>query len=125
MSIDGNAIHQNCGGSGSAWTSSPSIPARAEANGSPRLSGGEIESINPADGSAIAKVQLAGPREYDHVVNQAAAAFASWRMMPAPKRGEIVREIGDELRATRPTWARWSRSRWARSSPKAWAKCRR
>ena len=62
------------------------------------LSGGEMESLNPADGSAIAKVQLAGPREYDQVVQQAAAAFPSWRMMPAPKRGEIVREIADELR---------------------------
>jgi aldehyde dehydrogenase (NAD+) len=62
------------------------------------LSGGEIESINPADGAAIAKVQLAGPREYDQVVNRAVAAFDSWRMTPAPKRGEIVREIGDELR---------------------------
>lgn len=62
------------------------------------LSGGEIESINPSDGAAIAKIQLAGPREYDQVVRQAAAAFHSWRMIPAPKRGEIVREIGNELR---------------------------
>jgi aldehyde dehydrogenase (NAD+) len=62
------------------------------------LSGGEMQSLNPADGKVIAKVQLAGPREYDQVVRQAAAAFASWRMTPAPKRGEIVREIGDELR---------------------------
>ena len=62
------------------------------------LSGGELESINPADGSVIAKVQQAGPREYDQVVQQAQAAFAPWRMMPAPKRGEIVRDIGDELR---------------------------
>ncbi len=62
------------------------------------LSGGEIESLNPSDGSAIAKIQVAGPREYDQVVRQAVAAFHSWRMIPAPKRGEIVREIGNELR---------------------------
>lgn len=62
------------------------------------LSGGEIESLNPSDGSAIAKIQVAGPREYDQVVRQAAAAFHSWRMIPAPKRGEVVREIGNELR---------------------------
>ena len=62
------------------------------------LSGGELESLNPADGSVIAKIQLAGPREYDQVVRQAAAAFPSWRMMPAPNRGEIVREIAIELR---------------------------
>jgi aldehyde dehydrogenase (NAD+) len=62
------------------------------------LAGGEMQSLNPADGKVIAKVQLAGPREYDQVVRQAVAAFSSWRMTPAPKRGEIVREIGDELR---------------------------
>ncbi len=66
------------------------------------LSGGEIESLNPSDGSVIAKVQLAGPREYDQVVRQAAAAFPSWRMIPAPKRGEIVRDIADELRRSKP-----------------------
>jgi len=65
------------------------------------LSGGEMESLNPADGKAIAKVQLAGPREYDQVVRQSVAAFAAWRMTPAPKRGEIVREIGDELRRSK------------------------
>ncbi len=65
------------------------------------LSGGEMESLNPADGKAIAKVQLAGPREYDQVVRQSVAAFAAWRMTPAPKRGEIVREIADELRRSK------------------------
>jgi aldehyde dehydrogenase (NAD+) len=65
------------------------------------LSGGEMESVNPADGKVIAKVQLAGPREYDQVVRQAEGAFAAWRMTPAPKRGEIVREIGDELRRSK------------------------
>jgi aldehyde dehydrogenase (NAD+) len=61
--------------------------------------GGELVSTNPADGSPIAKVRMAGPGDYDEIVKRAAAAFESWRMMPAPKRGEIVREIGDELRA--------------------------
>jgi aldehyde dehydrogenase (NAD+) len=66
------------------------------------LSGGEIASNNPADNSVIAKVQLAGVREYDQVVRQAETAFLSWRMTPAPKRGEIVRQIGDELRRYKP-----------------------
>src|SRR5579859_4802775 len=60
--------------------------------------GGELESLNPADGSVIAKVQLAGPREYDQVITKAQSAFHAWRMTPAPQRGEIVREIGNELR---------------------------
>jgi len=73
----------NSGVCGGEWIAAPS--------------GGELESINPADGSVIAKVQLPGPREYDQVVSQARAAFESWRMTPAPQRGEIVREIGNEL----------------------------
>ena len=60
--------------------------------------GPELDSSNPADGSLIAKVQTAGPREYERVVKRALEAFEGWRMTPAPKRGEIVREIGDELR---------------------------
>ncbi len=64
----------------------------------PVPSGRELDSINPADGSLIAKVQTAGPREYDRVVKRALEAFEGWRMTPAPKRGEIVRQIGEELR---------------------------
>ena len=60
--------------------------------------GPELDSINPADGSLIAKVQTAGPREYERVVQRAQEAFEGWRMTPAPKRGEIVRDIGNELR---------------------------
>ena len=64
----------------------------------PNPSGGELESINPATGEALAKVLRAGPADYECVVARAQAAFSEWRMIPAPKRGEIVREIGNELR---------------------------
>ena len=64
----------------------------------PNPSGGELESINPATGEALAKVLRAGPADYECVVAHAQAAFSEWRMIPAPKRGEIVREIGNELR---------------------------
>ena len=57
-----------------------------------------IASINPADGQEIARVRLASAKDYDQVVAEAAEVFARWRMLPAPKRGQIVREIGDELR---------------------------
>ena len=57
-----------------------------------------IASINPADGQEIARVRLATAQDYDQVVSGAAEVFARWRMVPAPKRGQIVREIGDELR---------------------------
>jgi aldehyde dehydrogenase (NAD+) len=57
-----------------------------------------IASINPADGQEIARVRLATAQDYDQVVSDAVEVFARWRMVPAPKRGQIVREIGDELR---------------------------
>jgi aldehyde dehydrogenase (NAD+) len=64
-------------------------------------SGGEMESINPATGEPLAKIQLASPADYERVVAQASEAFPEWRMVPAPRRGEIVREIGNELRASK------------------------
>lgn len=54
--------------------------------------------MNPANGSDLARVRLASADDYDRAVAQSVEAFERWRMFPAPKRGEIVREIGDELR---------------------------
>jgi aldehyde dehydrogenase (NAD+) len=61
--------------------------------------GGELESLNPATGEALAKVALAGPADYEAVMARASDTFLEWRMMPAPARGQIVRELADELRA--------------------------
>ena len=61
-------------------------------------SGGELASINPADGSVLARVRMAGSEDYERVIRRASEAFLEWRMIPAPKRGEIVRELADELR---------------------------
>jgi aldehyde dehydrogenase (NAD+) len=61
--------------------------------------GRSIASINPADGQELARVRLASEQEYETIVSEAAEVFERWRMVPAPKRGQIVREIGDELRA--------------------------
>ncbi|HEV2687053.1 MAG TPA: aldehyde dehydrogenase family protein, partial [Bryobacteraceae bacterium] len=60
--------------------------------------GPTIASINPADGLELASVRLASAQDYDTIVAQAVEIFDRWRMLPAPKRGQIVREIGDELR---------------------------
>jgi aldehyde dehydrogenase (NAD+) len=57
-----------------------------------------VASMNPANGSDLARVRLASADDYDRAVAQSVEAFERWRMFPAPKRGEIVREIGDELR---------------------------
>jgi aldehyde dehydrogenase (NAD+) len=57
-----------------------------------------IESYSPVDGKLIASVQTATKENYETVVKKAQAAFAEWIHWPAPKRGEVVRQIGDELR---------------------------
>src|SRR5689334_13360424 len=61
--------------------------------------GGELASVNPADGSVLAQVRMAGASDYERVVHAASEAFQAWRMLPAPKRGEVVRDIAAELRA--------------------------
>jgi aldehyde dehydrogenase (NAD+) len=53
---------------------------------------------NPATGSLIAQVRPAGPQEYEAVIASATATAAAWRAVPAPKRGEVVRLIAEELR---------------------------
>jgi aldehyde dehydrogenase (NAD+) len=58
-----------------------------------------IESINPATGELIARVRSATAADYERVIVSARKAFEQWRMAPAPKRGEAVRLIGEELRA--------------------------
>src|SRR5450432_3476704 len=57
-----------------------------------------IESINPATGKRLAQVRGATVADYEHVMTAAAAAAAAWRLVPAPKRGEVVRLMGEELR---------------------------
>ncbi|OGX83071.1 aldehyde dehydrogenase [Hymenobacter glacialis] len=54
--------------------------------------------LAPADGRPIASVAFATVEDYDTVVKTAQEAFKTWRLMPAPKRGEIVRQIGNKLR---------------------------
>jgi aldehyde dehydrogenase (NAD+) len=60
--------------------------------------GSELESNNPATGEPLAKVTMAGLPDYECVVARAGEAFLDWRMIPSPKRGDIVREIANELR---------------------------
>jgi len=63
--------------------------------------GGELASFNPADGSELGRVYLADEKDYDEVLSAATKTFDRWRLLPAPQRGEIVREIGDELRTAK------------------------
>jgi aldehyde dehydrogenase (NAD+) len=61
-------------------------------------SGPKVDSYSPADGQFIGSVNQATADDYEKVIKTAEQAFKVWRTIPAPKRGEIVRQIGDELR---------------------------
>lgn len=60
--------------------------------------GAVIESYSPVDGKLIAKTEEANDKTYNKIIEKAQSAFTEWRAVPAPKRGEIVRQMGDELR---------------------------
>ena len=60
--------------------------------------GDELVSLNPSSGKPLASVQTASRDDYDQCVEAARRAFETWRMMPPPRRGEVVREIGEALR---------------------------
>ena len=58
-----------------------------------------IESYSPTDGSLIATIKSGSVEDYRQVIEKAKAAFKEFRTIPAPKRGELVRQFGQKLRA--------------------------
>jgi len=73
----------NYGGFGGSWVGS----------------GPDLEVFSPTDDSRLATVRQVTETEYDDIVARAHEAFLEWRKVPAPKRGEIVRQLGNRLRA--------------------------
>ena len=63
--------------------------------------GGKIASFSPVDGKQIGTVAAADKTAYEAVITKAQEAFGVWRTWPAPKRGEIVRQVGDALRTNK------------------------
>ncbi len=61
-------------------------------------SGPELDVISPIDGSRIAGVRQVTEAEYDQITDRAHEAFLRWRKVPAPKRGEVIRQLGNRLR---------------------------
>lgn len=57
-----------------------------------------IKSFSPVDGKLIGTVTTADKKSYETVVKKAEEAFIKWRLVPAPKRGDLVRQVGDALR---------------------------
>ncbi|PIE86263.1 MAG: aldehyde dehydrogenase family protein [Bacteroidia bacterium] len=63
-----------------------------------KAGGNVTESVSPSDDSLIAKVENASLEDYEYVMKKAQSAFLEWRKVPAPQRGEVVRQIGNVLR---------------------------
>src|SRR5262245_49814958 len=61
-------------------------------------SGKALESVSPIDGRVLAAVRTATTEEYERCVRRAQEAFQVWQTLPAPKRGEIIRRLGNALR---------------------------
>lgn len=59
---------------------------------------GELKVFSPVDGEFIASVYQASEEDYEKIISKAQEAFLYWRKVPAPKRGEVVRQIGNVLR---------------------------
>jgi aldehyde dehydrogenase (NAD+) len=70
------------------------------------LGHGELLVTTPIDGSELARLDLQTPVDAEAAVGRARSAFLAWRAVPAPRRGEFVRRLGDELRAAREPLAR-------------------
>ena len=60
--------------------------------------GERIDSISPVDGKLIASVNAATEADYEAIILKAQEAFKEWRMIPAPKRGDIIRQLADRIR---------------------------
>jgi aldehyde dehydrogenase (NAD+) len=61
-------------------------------------SGDLLVSKNPTNGEVLARIEQASAKDYDRVMKEAKKAFLAWRELPAPKRGEVVRQVGQALR---------------------------
>jgi aldehyde dehydrogenase (NAD+) len=80
-------------------TEAPNSGAHIGGRGPLEAGGGTIASTSPADGEELARVTQASAEDFSGVVEAAHSAFGSWRMVPAPVRGEMVRRLGEALRS--------------------------
>ena len=73
--------------------------------GSTELSGGSLAVHSPIDGTEVARVTTHTPEEVQEIISAGVIAFETWRTVPAPRRGEFVRLLGNELRAQKEALA--------------------
>jgi aldehyde dehydrogenase (NAD+) len=83
-------------------------------------SGEVISSYSPVDGKHIADVKSTTKEEYEQVILTAQKAYNEWRLIPAPKRGEIVRQFGEKLRAKKDALGRLVSYEMGKSLQEGW-----
>ncbi|MEO6833369.1 MAG: aldehyde dehydrogenase family protein [Chitinophagaceae bacterium] len=83
-------------------------------------SGEAITSFSPVKGNAIAEVSITDAKGYEAVILKATEAFPEWRMWPAPKRGEVVRQIGEALRKNKDSLGRLVSYEMGKSLQEGW-----
>ncbi len=79
-----------------------------------------LESYSPVDGKLIGKTTTTTKAEYEKVVTAAQAAYKTWKVMPAPQRGEIVRQYGEALRANKDNLGRLVSYEMGKSLQEGW-----
>ena len=79
-----------------------------------------IDSYSPVDGSLIGSVSVTSKKEYERVIKTAQKAFITWRQIPAPKRGEIVRQYGNALRDNKDALGRLVSYEMGKSLQEGW-----
>jgi aldehyde dehydrogenase (NAD+) len=68
--------------------------------------GGVVESLDPTTGGLLARIRTPSQADYDTAVRAAEQGFSTWRQVPAPRRGEIVRRLGEKFRTRKEDLAR-------------------
>lgn len=88
----------SCGSDGLSWLR----PLQTDTQSASTNTNISRQNPSPVNGELLPAVQLAGAAEYQQLISQAQQGFASWQLWPAPKRGEVVRQIGMALRQAKP-----------------------
>ena len=81
---------------------------------------GKINSYSPVDGKLIGSVSITSKSDYEKVIKTAQKAFVEWRSVPAPKRGEIVRQYGEALRENKDALGRLVSYEMGKSLQEGW-----
>ncbi len=83
-------------------------------------SGALLSSFSPVDGALIGTVKQADVSDYERVIKEAQNAFLTWRTIPAPRRGEIIRQMGEAFRANKEDLGRLVSYEMGKSLQEGW-----